>query len=314
MSALPTGESEPVNSHSTKRYVALERDPTMMEELRELWRYRNLLRVMVRRELKIRYKNSVLGFFWSLINPLVTVIVMTFVFKYIMGVKVPNYSAYILAGYLPFTFFQLALMDSAQSVLGSIQLVRKIYFPREILPLTYVIANFVHLVLAIAMFFVYLAVIYLRHPQEIPFRATVALLPLLLVINLFLAAGFSLLISALNVFYEDVKYIVGIITYLLLFLCPVMYFSEQVRYSGMFGGGGRIVYLIYHLNPIAEMVTAYRKVLLAPQAVVARTGGTYPPLPLDWRLLSFTAAFSVFILWYGYRTFNKLKWRFVERT
>ena len=286
----------------------------MLEELRELWKYRMLLAVMVRRELKIRYKNSVLGFFWSLINPLVTVVVMTFVFKYIMGVSVPNYSAYILAGYLPFTFFQLALMDSAQSVLGSLQLVRKIYFPREILPLTYVIANFVHLILAIAMFFVYLAVIYIRHPQELPFRPTVALLPLLLLINLFLATGLSLLISALNVFYEDVKYIVQIITYLLLFLCPVMYFSEQVRYSNMFGGGGRWVYVIYHLNPVAEMVTAYRKVLLAPQAVVARGGGTYPALPLDWRLLTITGVFSVFILWYGYRTFNKLKWRFVERT
>lgn len=285
----------------------------MLEELRELWKYRALLYRMVRRELKLRYKNSALGFLWSLINPLVTVIVMTFVFKYIMDVKIDNYSAYILAGYLPFTFFQVALMDSSQSVLGALPLIKKVYFPREILPLTYVIANFVHLILALGTFFAYLLFIYLRDPKVSPFQPTAIWLPALLVINLFLATGCSLLISALNVFYEDVKYIVGIITYLLLFLCPVMYFSEQVRYSTRFGDHSRWVYVLYHLNPVAEMVTAYRKVLLAPQQVVGRDGITYPALPLDLRLLGITALFSIFILWYGYRTFNRLKWRFVER-
>lgn len=285
----------------------------MLDELRELWKYRPLLYRMVRRELKLRYKNSALGFLWSLINPLVTVVVMTFVFKYIMDVKVENYSAYILAGYLPFTFFQVALMDSSQSVLSALPLIKKVYFPREILPLTYVIANFIHLILALGTFYGYLLFIYLRHPTESPFQATAVWLPVLLIINFFLATGFSLVISALNVFYEDVKYVVGIITYLLLFICPVMYFSEQVRYSSKFGTHGRWVYVLYHLNPVAEMVTAYRKVLLAPQTVMGRDGVLYPALPLDLRLLGITALFSVFIVWYGYRTFNRLKWRFVER-
>src|SRR5687767_4581183 len=107
----------------------------MLAELKELWKFRELLVSMVQRELKIRYKNSALGFFWSLINPLVTVLVMTFVFKFIMANDTPSFSSYILAAYLPFMFFQLAIMDSAQSVLGALPLVRKIYFPREVLPL-----------------------------------------------------------------------------------------------------------------------------------------------------------------------------------
>ena len=294
--------------------------PTMLQELKELWAYRELLVSMVRRELRIRYKNSVLGFLWSLINPLVTVLVMTFVFKTIMRSTVANYSAYMLAGYLPFVFFQMALMDSSQSVLGSLSLIKKIYFPREVLPLTHVLANFVHLILALGVFFFYLLAIYIFNPTLSPFQASSILLPLLLIINLFLATGFSLLISALNVFYEDVKYLVGIITYLLFFLCPVMYFSEQVLYSDKFGQSGRWVYLIYHLNPIAMMVTAYRKVLLAPQpydtGVIIDKAGHHliqPALPLSWKLLGVTAIFSVFILIYGYSVFNKLKWRFVER-
>src|SRR5512147_373606 len=102
----------------------------MLAELKELWKFRELLLSMVERELRIRYKNSILGFFWSLINPLVTVAVMTVVFKYIAGNQTSNFGAYILAAYLPFMFFQLAVMDAAQSVLVALPLVKKIYFPR----------------------------------------------------------------------------------------------------------------------------------------------------------------------------------------
>src|SRR5437867_4185033 len=100
----------------------------MRRELAELWRYRELLYTFVLRELRIRYKNSFLGFFWSILNPLLTVVVMTLVFKYVMGQRVPNYSAYILAAYLPYMFFQLSLMDSAQAILSQITLLKKIYF------------------------------------------------------------------------------------------------------------------------------------------------------------------------------------------
>ncbi len=297
---------------------ASDRGPSMLEELKELWNYRALLMSMVRRELNIRYKNSVLGFLWSFINPLVTVVVMTFVFKTIMRNDTPNFSAYVLAGYLPFTFFQMGLMDSAQSIIGALPLIRKVYFPREILPLSLVIANFVHLLLAMGMFFLYLAFIYITNPAESPFRMTAMYLPFLLILNFCLVTGFSLLISALNVFYEDVKYLVGIITYLLFFMCPVMYFSEKIYYS--LGAKG---YYLYFLNPVATMVNAYRKILLAPQPQITKEGfdklGHKIPdmvqaaVPLSMREMLLTSAISLFILWYGYRVFNKLKWRFVER-
>src|SRR5687768_7647845 len=137
----------------------------MLANLKELWSFRELLFTLVERELKIRYKNSFLGFFWSLLNPLITVLVMTFVFKYVFNFETPSLSAYILAAYLPFIFFQMSLMDSAQSVLAALPIVRKIYFPRAVLPLAMVVSNFIHLLLALAVFLLYLLSVFIADPR-----------------------------------------------------------------------------------------------------------------------------------------------------
>jgi lipopolysaccharide transport system permease protein len=285
----------------------------MRRELEELWRFRELLFSMIQRELKIRYKNSFLGFFWSLITPLATVLVLTVVFKYLVRIQVDNYSAYVLAALLPYLFFQQALMDSSQSVLTSIQLVRKIYFPREILPLAIIFSNFVHFLLALVVFFAYLFVIWVRNPSQSPFQWSTLYLPALLVISLMLVTGVGLIVSALNTFYEDVKYMLSVGLYLLFYLSPIIYFSENVLYMDHPRAG--LIYTLYHLNPIAMLATAYRKVLLAPQPVQigAGEGSVYPPLPLDWGLLGITALMSLAFLIGGYHVFNRLKWRFVER-
>lgn len=279
----------------------------MIAELRELWRFRELLATMVERDLKIRYKNSVLGFFWSLLNPLATVLVLTLVFEYIAGIGGPNYSAYILAAILPYLFFQQAILDSAMSVLGNVQLVKKIYFPREILPLAAVASNLIHFLLALGVFFVFLLFIWIANPGQSPFQWTAVFLPLLILVNLALALGIALIVSALNAFYEDVKYIAQVVLYLLFYLCPIVYFSEQVmaRTSPM-------VSMLYHLNPMATLCTAYRKLLLAPQPVNVG-GGTVPASPIDLPMLGVATFISFSVLVFGYSVFNRMKWRFVER-
>ncbi len=279
----------------------------MLDELKELWKFRELLFSTIARELKIRYKNSVLGFMWSLVNPLITVLVMTLVFKFFLDQSVKNYTAYILAAYLPYMFFQSALMDAAQSVNGSLGLIKKIYFPREIIPLSIIVANFVHFAMAIGVFFLFLLAVWIINPGISPFQATTIYLPVLLLIQFLLTVGLGLLISSLNVFYEDVKYIVGVILYLLFFLCPIMYFAEMVLHKS-----GPVAYFIYNLNPVAALCTAYRKVLLAPQAVQT-SDGLMPAQVLDWRFVGIAGLVSVFVALYGYRVFNRLKWKFVER-
>jgi ABC-type polysaccharide/polyol phosphate export permease len=279
----------------------------MIAELRELWKFRELLATMVERDLKIRYKNSVLGFFWSLLNPLATVLVLTLVFEYIAGIGGPNYSAYILAAILPYLFFQQSILDAAMSVLGNVQLIKKIYFPREILPLAAVVSNLIHFLLALGVFFVFLLVVWIANPGPSPFQWTAIFLPFLIVVNLALALGIALIVSALNAFYEDVKYIAQVVLYLLFYLCPIVYFSEQVmaRTSPM-------VSTLFHLNPMATLCTAYRKLLLAPQPVNVG-GGTVPASPIDLPMLGIATLVSFVVLIFGYSVFNRMKWRFVER-
>jgi len=279
----------------------------MREELKELWKFRELLFSMVERELKIRYKNSVLGFFWSLLNPLITMVVLTLVFKYIAGLGGNSYGAYILAAMLPYLFFQQAILDASMSVLGNVQLVKKIYFPRECLPLAAVLGNLVHFLLALGVFFIYLLGVWIVNPGESPFRWTTIFLPILILINTALATGIALIVSALNTFYEDVKYIVQVVLYLMFYLCPIVYFSEQVTHRTT-----PLVSFLYHLNPMATLCTAYRKVLLAPHDVVV-SNGTIPAAPIDWPMLGIATAVSFGTLFFGYRVFNRLKWRFVER-
>lgn len=289
----------------------------MVADLKELWRFRELLVAMVERELRIRYKNSFFGFFWSLLNPLVTVGVMTLVFKVLLRNETDNFSAYILAAYLPFMFFNMALMDSAQSVLSSLPVVRKVYFPREILPIASVASNFIHFALALLVFFAYMFVVWASSGFQVtPFTWRIGFLPFLLVINLCLTMGLSLIVSALNVFYEDVKYMLGVVLYLLFFLTPIMYFSETVFYSLKDEAGGKLIYNLYHLNPVAMLSTAYRKVLVQPGAISVVDNGhetKVASLPFDWAMFGVTCVTCVAVLVFGYSLFNRLKWRFVER-
>ena len=290
----------------------------MLKEAKELWKFRELLWAMVERELRIRYKNSFLGFFWSLANPLATVLVITVVFKYFLQNGTENYSAYVLAAYLPFIFFQICLMDSAQSVLGALPIIKKVYFPREILPLANVVANFIHFVLALVIYFVYLFVLWaVTGFESSPFTWKLGFLPVLLIVNFAFATGVSFLIAAYNVFYEDVKYVVGVALYLMFFLTPVMYFSETVYYA-LHSRGLTWLYYVYHLNPVAMLSTAYRKTLVPTGEIEIQTAPGQAPiktfmLEFDWPLFWITVAISFLTLIVGYHVFNRLKWRFVER-
>lgn len=284
----------------------------MRKELRELWKFRELLWTLVERELRIRYKNSSLGFAWSLLNPLITALVMTTVFGLFLEQNIQSYGLYILAGYLPYLFFQFGIMDSAQSIYNALPIVKKVYFPREILPLAAVLSNFIHFLLAMGALIVISIGVWIVY-GNLPLKHTIVFVPILMVIQLALVTGLSLIVSALNTFYEDVKYIVGVLLYLLFFLSPVLYFSEQVRNAK--SSNANLLYDLYHLNPMAALCTGYRKLLLDNAAVPDREhkGSFLPPLEMNWAQIGVAAIISFSILWIGYTMFNRMKWRFVER-
>jgi len=277
-------------------------------ELAELWRFRGLLWQLVRRDLKVRYKNSRLGFFWSIAPPLMQVAVITFAFKVAtdFAAKIPSYSAFLLVAIIPWTYFTTAILDSSQSILLMYGVIKKVYLPREIVPLSNAISNFIHFLLSWVVFFAYWWVI---RGEKI--LLTTLWFPYLVLVQFMLVTGLSLLVSALNVFYEDVKYIVNILMGLGLFLFPIMYLMEQVLYSNSMKHQPTWFVALYMYNPVTALINGYRTALLEPPNPEAFKGGT--PLPLDYAGLILAGVVSFLILVGGYAYFNKRKWQFVER-
>lgn len=275
----------------------------MLKEFAEFLRYRELLVNLIIRDLKVRYKNSVLGFFWSLANPLVQVATITIVFKFILNIGIPNYSAYLLCAFLPWTFFQMSVLDAAMSVLFHGDLVKKTYFPREVLPASIVLSNLVHFILALVVFFIYLLVL------GTPILATWLLLPVVVFFQLLLNMGVAFFVSCLNVFYEDVKYLATVLLSLLFYLMPVVYLVEQVVSSERIPEAYRPLLLkLYYINPLSMLMTAYRKLLLP-----AFDTGTIHDIPLHYGYLALAGVTSLIIFLAGYAFFNSRKWLFGER-
>jgi lipopolysaccharide transport system permease protein len=295
----------------------------MLDDLRELWRFRELLATMVKRDLKVRYKNSTFGILWSFMNPLLMTLVTFVVFTQILPNPMPHYIVYYLAAYLPFTFLSTAILDSSQSILTAQSIVKKVYFPRELLPLSSVIGNFVHLLLGLVVLLLLLFGLYLKGliahdpTQVFPIQATVLFLPFVLLLTFLLAAGASLLVSALNTFYEDVKYMVSVLMYILYFLCPIFYTIESVRNSPFVLRGGEAFYKIYRLNPFSEICILYRQVILAPPQVSdPRDPQRFFPIVYlrdDLNYLLACVVTTLALFFFGYAVFNRLKWKFMER-
>lgn len=284
---------------------------SMIDELRELFKYRDLIKQLVIRDLKVRYKNSVLGFFWSLLNPLIQVATITIMVKYIFKVSLPNFSAYLLVGYLPWIFFQMALLDSSQVVLSHRDLLRRVYFPREALPISVVIANLVHFLLALGVFFAYLGFYYI-FLHGAPITISVLWLPALIAMQTLLIMGIAFVISCLNVFYQDTKFVVAALLNVMFYVTPVMYVAEFVYLAIPMAHRG-LLYRLYLLNPLNMLTDAYRKTLLPSFHDIPMRGTKVTSLPLDYTMLGVAAVTCLLIALAGYKFFNARKWQFAER-
>jgi len=297
----------------------------LLDEAREALRYRELLGNLVRRELQVRYKGSTLGVVWSLANPIVRALILWAVFEFFLPLGVASYSAYVLAAFFPWTYFLTGVLDAGESVSKQMPLVRKVYFPRELLPLATTIANLRHFCLSLTVLAVYLVYLYGRAwfedapgvPKLPP--PEIFLLPVLVVMETLLIAGIALFISALNVFFEDVKFLVAVLLDLLFYAVPIIYFLEQVEKTPVIQNEGlrRAVYTLFLLNPMTVILASYRSFLLAPATIPAGKFGQAKDLtvnagvPWEFFVLAFVVCVLVFVG--GYAFFNRRKWRFVEQ-
>ncbi|MEA2642896.1 MAG: lipopolysaccharide transport system permease protein [Chloroflexota bacterium] len=264
---------------------------TLVATLQESARYRGLLRNLLARDLSVRYKNSVLGFVWTLLNPLLLTLVFTLVFQVLIPSDVPHFPVFILVGLLAWNFCVGSVMACIHSVVGNANLVRKVYFPREMLPLSAVLANLVNFVLALSLVFVMVPLF------GIPLTPLVLWVPITIVFQTAFLAGLGLILAAVNVFFRDTEAIMDVAILAWFFLTPVFYpldvlFSKTV-------GPVNLGWLMHALNPMASFIATYRLVLV----------DVSPP---DLAFLARTFASSLAILVIGYGLFKWLEPRFGE--
>jgi len=263
--------------------------------LAELFRYRDLVRNLVVSELKARYKNSVLGFVWSLLNPLGMMVVFTLVF----GVLWPNnqiekYPLFLLCGLLPWNYFSASVVSSMNSIVGNGSLIKKVYFPREVLPIATVLAQLANFLLAFIVLFAVLLI----------FRSNLSpwlwLLPVIILIQTAFALGIALILSTLNVFYRDTAIVMEVLMLAWFFLTPIFYSIKQLPTHYAFLGMNLDVHRIaYIVNPMASLVNMYRDML-------------YYGYRTDPDFFFRTAATALVILAFGYWFFIRYSSRFGE--
>jgi len=248
--------------------------------------YRQLLSELTKREIAQRYKQSILGYFWVILNPLAQMFVMSFVFSKlfnIVGLGVP-YSIFLFAGLLPWTLFAGSLSSASNALVGNAGLLSKIYFPREILVASTILAKVVDYFLA-SIIFVLMMIIF-----KVPVTWNVLwFIPIFLIQNLF-SYALGIILSAFNLFYRDIQYLLSLILLIWMYLTPIVYSAETFPAAYRW---------IFQFNPMAILVNAYRQVILA---------GGAP----NFMSLGIAAILSIVLFLLAFRLFKKLEGQFAD--
>ena len=250
----------------------------------DLRHYREFLKSNVKKDIRGKYKGSFLGVLWSFINPLLSVLVYAIVFPYIMRIKVENYLIYFITGIIPWTFFTSSINMGLISVLSNADIIKKVYFPRIILPISTVtscLVNFLISCLIIVLFC-------LGSGLGISFQ--ILWLPLIALIQYIMLLGFTFILSAIEMYMRDIEHIVNFILSMAFYVTPILYtpdiFPENLAW-------------VLKVNPMAYLVNAYRSIFF------------YQKMP-DLMGIGVVSIFSIFLFMIGYLIFEKLQKGFAE--
>ncbi|WP_025690583.1 ABC transporter permease [Paenibacillus zanthoxyli] len=219
----------------------------MIDYLKNIIYYKDLLGNLTSNEMKLKYKNSILGILWSYIYPLMMIIIYNFAFKIILRMTIDNFALFVFIGLIPWNFVQASISQSTNSIINNQNLVKKIYFPRAIIPLSVINANFItmiisHIILFGAMLFF-----------NVEFTLSLIMLPFLWIILYLVVAGISLVLSSVTVKYRDISHIVDVVFMAWFYLTPVIYSLSMVPEP---------FNKIIQLNPITNLIELFREVLL----------------------------------------------------
>jgi ABC-type polysaccharide/polyol phosphate export permease len=257
----------------------------VLTNLRHLFRYRGLVSALVARELKARYRGSVLGFLWSFINPLLLLLIYTFIFTVVqpaaVGDRPDHFALFMFCGILPWTWFASSLLESSNVLIAGGNLIRKVLFPAEVLPIVTVFAGLAHFFLGLPILVAFL--VYYRVPV---IWTDLLWFPVVVLIQLVLTLGLALFLSALTVHFRDVRDLLSNLITLWFFATPIVYTMAQAPPA---------VQRLLNLNPFTHLAVAYQEVLLIPG-----------PFAQGERLLA-VGAVSLLVLFAGYFFFDRLR-------
>jgi ABC-type polysaccharide/polyol phosphate export permease len=271
---------------------------SMLHNLARLTRYRGLIQSLVARELKARYRGSVLGFFWSFINPLLLLLVYSFVFSHIMWAahdeRIEPYALFMFCGILPWTWFASSLNESAGVLISGGNLIKKVLFPAEILPIVTVLANMVHFFFGLIILAGFL--VWYQRPLNF---SELAVFPLAVGIQLILTLGFALLLSALTVHFRDIRDILSNLLTFWFFATPIIY--PYFVFADPKNPGQEVWQAqLLKLNPFTHLAITYQEILFF----------NGPVGHLRWLLV--LGVISIAFFFFGYWVFDRLRDTFAE--
>ena len=246
--------------------------------------YKDLIFVLTQKEMKVRYKNNILGYLWSIANPLAFAIVFFIAFKVVMRIQMEGYALFLIAGLFPWQWFANSVNFSPSVFLSNSPIIKKINFPRHILPLVMVFQDMIHFILSIPVIILFL---FIYHKS--PSLSWIYGIPFLLIIQFMMIYGISLMISSINLFFRDIERLASIFTSMLFYFTPVIYPETMIP--------ERFRHLV-NLNPLAPLMMSWRNLFLT---------GTFETSAL---MVSFVYSIAAFII--GYLVYRKLSWKFAE--
>lgn len=257
----------------------------MFKRINEILKFREMIKSFTIRELKTRYKGSFLGFLWTFVNPLLQLLVYSLMFPFILKISEKNYAMFLFVALIPWGYFTNSIQGSCGLILGNSSLVTKVYFPREILPITHTLSGLFNTIFSYMIVFPMLLIF------NIPITINLIWLPIILFGQTILNLGFSLIVSSINVFFRDLEYLISVGLMALYFMTPIMYNINILppRYQK----------LLLFFNPMAGYSILYRDIMYY---------GVMPKL----KLLIYLFFISICIFLIGYFIFQKLQRKFAE--
>ena len=269
----------------------------MFANLRQLPRYRGLIQSLVARELKARYRGSVLGFFWSFFNPLLLLLVYTFVFTVVLpggwDEKLGPRALFLFCGLLPWTWFSSSLIESSNILIVGGNLIKKVMFPAEVLPIVSVLANLVHFLFGLIILVVFL--IYYKAPLQV---SELAWFPVVVLVQLLLSLGLALILSAMTVHFRDIKDILANVLTLWFFATPIIYPISDI--NAPTSGTPAWAKTLINLNPFTHLAVSYQEILF------------YKGPFGHWKWLLALGVGSLLLFLFGYFLFDRLRDSFAE--